>query len=317
MDADDRQAAFDRLREFVLANRRAFLKAPRAYTDLDPEDLLHTAYSKALAILARARTPEAREATLAGMCRRCYWFAALRNVSHDAHDKVKPEFVTDEVAEPGWELQRYDADPVASEVVGRLSAQDRSAALGNVLRVLTGRRERHPWPVNQVDHPHLTAAQWDVLQALGELVLEGRPTRGMQTEAARHLGITRQTVSEHVRAIHTQLQLTRYLAGVLAAPRTLRHAAAIDAALDAYEDWLPTPPAPTLAPLIRALAGTVRTYDSSGTRARLDLLKPDAADANQVHDLETDYAAAAGNPLPNCAACCVAHNLTPDRTTEF
>lgn len=316
MDADDRQAALDRLREFVLANRRAFLRAPRAYTNLDPEDLLHTAYSKALAILARARTPEAREATLADLCRRDYWFRALRNVSHDLHDKVKRELVTDEQTEPEWLSTGY-ADPVATEVVGRIAAEDRSAALANVLRVLTGRCERHPGPVNQVEHPHLTPAQWAVLQVLGELVLEDRPTRGMQTEAARRLGITRQTVSEHVRSIHTQLQLTRYLAGVLAAPRTLRHAAAIDAALNAYEDWLTPLPAPTAAPLIRALAGTVRTYDASGTRARLELLTSAAADADEVHALETDYATAAGNPLPNCAACCVAHNLTPDRTTEF
>lgn len=317
MDADRRAEGFEQVREFMMAHKRELLRASRRRTGFDPEDLLGKVASKILGRLGQMATDDEFEATLGRVLDISYWHRAVRNAGIDQHRKKEVDPRTLHTNEP--------ADPVADEAVANLDAERRAAALGNAITALVDRHHRYPGPVNQFHHPQLTAAQWTVLQAVSALPPEKRWVRGMQTEVAKRLGLTRATVSSHLQTVDTILRLTRYVAGVLASPRTLRHRAAIDAALDGYEDWLAHPPVPVAGTLMRDLAKTVRALPDSGTRARIaDLpgqagLSPEAAEARArgVHDLEGGYAATIGNPLPNCAACCAAHNPTPDRQTEF
>ena len=321
MDASARATAFERLDEYVMENRRLLLWVARQYTHLDPEDLLHTAFSKALGILSRAKTPDDLERHLAAMLHRQYWYTAMRNVSHDQHDKTKKELTTDESPDDGGTYHRLPGDPTADDTTDWITENGRHKALWNALLALTSPDRRFANATDQLRHPHLTAEQWRILQVLHTLTQQGHHVRGIQAEVARSMGLAPATVSQHMRTILTMLQMTRYVAGVLGPAETLRQEATVTAALRAYDDWIAPQQKPSVI-LFRDLARSVRTDANSGTRARLDLLPPLPPDqaaerAELVHGQEADCAGALGNCYPNCAARCAQHNPIPDRTTEF
>lgn len=321
MSERQRSGAFEQLRDFVMDHRRTILAVGRRHTDLDPEDLMQSAFSAAVGHLARAENPAELESRLARMLDVRYWFRAVQNQGHDQHDKVRHEVVTDLDAEPSGHPAAPDGDPVTEDVVSRVSTATRNEALGCALRTLVRRAGRYRGQVGQVEHPHLTVAQWGLLQTLADLAQEDRPLRGLQSEAARRLGVSRSAVAEQRATILLMLLLTRYLAGVLAPPRTLLSEQGVDRALLAYETWLDRASDRGVGSLIPSLATAVRTYADSGTRARLCHLPDRGLDeltlGSTVHDLEAGFARFLGHDQPNCAACCAPHNPTPDRTTEF
>nr|NLI49205.1 sigma-70 family RNA polymerase sigma factor [Propionibacterium sp.] len=329
MDAAVRAKAFEDVQEFFREHKAELIAACRRRTNFDPEDLLMKVASKILAMLGRCRTEDELEVVRLKALDIRNWHVGLRNAAIDESRKPIVDARSLHSAEP--------ADPVPREAIANIEAALRTHAIANAVRVLVGRHRRYPGPVNQREHPQLTARQWEVLQAMNALPAERRE-RGFQTAIAKELGVSRATVSEHLLTIRSMLLLTRYLAGVLAAPKTLLHAAAIDAVLDAYEEWLEPRPSPDTGLTVTLLAHSVEHSEIDGTRARLDLRSENLpgltaaslarllprllpADAKErlhaVHALEGDLAAAAGNPQPNCVACCPQHNPTPDRTTEF
>jgi hypothetical protein len=321
MDASARAEAFERLANFVMENRRAFYKATRGFTQLNPEDLLQTVFSKALGILSREQTRSELEQRLAGMLKPSYWYVALRNASHDEHDRTRWEIATEETPEDGGTYHPLPGDPTAEDTTDWVTEQVGNRAFGNAVRALVDPDRAVPNTADQLRHPHLTAEQWRVLQVLSTLTQRGHQVYGIQADLARELGFARSTVSQHLRSILTMLQLTRYVAGELGPARTLQSQAEIAKALAAYDRWIAPQQKPTVV-LVRDLARSVRTDANFGTRARLDALpalppEGDAERAAVVHRQETDCAEALGTCYPNCAACCPTHNLTPDRTTEF
>jgi hypothetical protein len=148
------------------------------------------------------------------------------------------------------------------------------------------------------------------------------PESGNQSAAAAELGISRQAVSKSLKAVAAALTITRYIAGVLAPPGTLRNPSAIHAHLDQFDQLRQQPDGDAHHAVLTAAAPAVRTTVDRGTRVeRALLVNPDHGPCNgqveAVHAAETHMARLTGTSHPNCVNACECHTQQLNRAIEF
>ena len=148
------------------------------------------------------------------------------------------------------------------------------------------------------------------------------PEAGNQAAAAAELGISRQAVSQSLKAVASALTITRYIAGVLATPGTLLNPSLIHAHLDQFDQLLKRPDGARHHSVITAAAPAVRTTPDRGTRVQRALLvNQDQVACHEqveaVHAAETYLARLTGTPHPNCVNACECHTQQLDRVIEI
>jgi hypothetical protein len=145
---------------------------------------------------------------------------------------------------------------------------------------------------------------------------------GNQAAAAAELGISRQAVSQSLRAVATALTITRYIAGVLAPPGTLLNSSLIHAHLDQFDQLPKRPDAARHHSVITEAAPAVRTTSDGGTRVQPALLgNQDQIACHEqveaVHAAETYLALLTGTSYPNCVNACKCHTQQLNRAIEI
>ena len=148
------------------------------------------------------------------------------------------------------------------------------------------------------------------------------PESGNQSAAAAELGISRQAVSKSLKAVAAALTITRYIAGVLAPPGTLRNPSAIHVHLDQFDQLRQQRDGAAHHAVLTAAAPAVRTTVNRGTRVeRALLVNPDRGPCNEqveaVHAAETHMARLTGTSHPNCVNACECHTEQLNRAIEI
>jgi DNA-directed RNA polymerase specialized sigma24 family protein len=150
------------------------------------------------------------------------------------------------------------------------------------------------------------------------------PEAGNRAAAAAELGISRQAVSQSLKAVAAALTLTRYIAGVLGPAGTLLNPSAIHAHLDQFDKLRERPDGAAHHAVLTAAASAVRTTVDRGTRVQTALLvnpKHDHDPRNEqvaaVHTAETYLARLTGTSHPNCVNACECHTRQLNRAIEI
>lgn len=146
----------------------------------------------------------------------------------------------------------------------------------------------------------------------------GWPARrdGSEAAVADELDVARSTITRRLGALRETVEITRYVAGVLAPEHALLDVERVRLQLDAF-DGLQHAAAPDHR-LLKQAASLVRTTEATGTRVdRHAYESAHLTPADRLHEVETAFAATTGTPHPNCVALCDAHNPTRNRATEI
>jgi DNA-directed RNA polymerase specialized sigma24 family protein len=148
------------------------------------------------------------------------------------------------------------------------------------------------------------------------------PEAGSQVAAAAELGISRQAVSQSLKAVGAALSVTRYIAGVLAPPGTLLNPSAIHTHLDQFDQLRELPDGAKHYHVLIAAAPAVRTTADRGTRVQPALLNhPDHGSSYEqveaVHAAETHLARLTRTSHPNCVNACDCHTQQLNRAIEL
>jgi hypothetical protein len=240
---------------------------------------------------------------------------------------------------------------IPDQVPAHLATMTSRQAVNAILRTLL-ERSRH----RRADRTHITQRQLDILIALynskrptteklteltddelHKLTLEADkrararwrdmggysdPEAGSQAAAAAELRISRQAVSQALKAIGAALNITRYIAGVLAPPGTLLNPSAIHTHLDQFDRLPERPDGAKHRHVLIAAAPAVRTTADRGTRVQPGLLNhPDPGSCHEqveaVHAAETHLAQLTGTSHPNCVKACDCHTQQLNRAIEL
>jgi DNA-directed RNA polymerase specialized sigma24 family protein len=148
------------------------------------------------------------------------------------------------------------------------------------------------------------------------------PDAGNQAAAAAELGISRQAVSQSLKAVAAALTITRYIAGVLAPSGTLLNPSLIHIHLDQVDQLPERPDGAKHHSILTAAAPAVRTTPDRGTRVQPALLVSQDQIAGEeqveaVHAAETYLAWLTGTSHPNCVDACESHTQQLNRAIEI
>jgi DNA-directed RNA polymerase specialized sigma24 family protein len=159
-------------------------------------------------------------------------------------------------------------------------------------------------------------ARWRAMRGYSE------PDTGDQAAAAAELGISRQAVSQSLKAVAAALTITRYIAGVLAPSGTLLNPSLIHIHLDQVDQLPERPDGAKHYSILTAAAPAVRTTPDRGTRVQPALLVSQDQIAGEeqveaVHAAETYLAWLTGTSHPNCVNACESHTQQLNRAIEI
>jgi DNA-directed RNA polymerase specialized sigma24 family protein len=148
------------------------------------------------------------------------------------------------------------------------------------------------------------------------------PEAGNQAAAAAELGISRQAVSQSLKAVAAALTITRYIAGVLAPPGTLLNPSLIHAHLDQFDELPERPHGAKHHSVLTGAAPAVRATPDRGTRVQPALLlSQDQLACHEqveaVHAAETYLSRLTGTSHPNCVKACECHTRQLNRAIEI
>lgn len=188
---------------------------------------------------------------------------------------------------------------------------------------------------NPPEAPDLVRARQRIKQRIERQ--ESRPVRGydpnfgMNALLAKHYpGVTPSAITAEFKVIRAVVRVAVYLTGILGRFHAMDHSAAIDEHLDVFDRWCVDTTRQPAAKRLRVASGAVRTNVQTGTRVSkiayarncaawqyADPASPSAldpsdwaavnAEADKLHAVESDYAAAVVSHYPRCVLACNQH----------